>query len=303
MYIDSLKYLLTLQQTASTRKAAELLNTSYQNVSKVIKQLEEEFGVQLFQRTSQGMIPTEDAQTAFQFAQATLNHYERTLQYYQDKKMIAALSGQVTISTSPLINSIFLDKILDSFLQVYPAIQINFTPIDAYTPIEENPNCISVLPHTPNGPNQSANYELMIPLLQDKAIVVTKKNSTLGKQKSISQKKLHQLPLVIYNKNKLETSIYYYLLDKQLIDTSKPLITNIGSVFLTYVKSAGYTGLITYLMSKHDLFAKSDDLAFLDIRGFDSTITYYLYIRHLDKMTPQEQLFVQFIKNYFNICD
>lgn len=42
MHLDALKFLVTIAQCGSTGKAADLLNTSSQNVSRVLKQLEDD---------------------------------------------------------------------------------------------------------------------------------------------------------------------------------------------------------------------------------------------------------------------
>lgn len=64
MQLEALQYLLAIEENGSTRKAAEQLNTSFQNVSRVLLQMEDEWNVQLFQRNSKGMIATEEGKIA-----------------------------------------------------------------------------------------------------------------------------------------------------------------------------------------------------------------------------------------------
>lgn len=57
--LEHLEYLICLAETGSTTKASEKLLTSRQNVSKMIRQLEDEMEAELFIRGPQGVQLTE----------------------------------------------------------------------------------------------------------------------------------------------------------------------------------------------------------------------------------------------------
>ncbi len=59
MNVTHLKYAVEVSKTGSISKAAENLFIGQPNVSKGIKELEEEFGFTIFNRTAKGVIPTE----------------------------------------------------------------------------------------------------------------------------------------------------------------------------------------------------------------------------------------------------
>lgn len=73
MELKQLRFLVTCAQTKSFSKAANLLFTAQSNVSKVIKSLEEELGVELFERKQYGIALTEDGQRVYEYARATLD--------------------------------------------------------------------------------------------------------------------------------------------------------------------------------------------------------------------------------------
>ena len=51
-YIEYIEYLIMLKQTGSINKSAVLLHTSPQNVSRIMKQMEDELNVEPFKRFS-----------------------------------------------------------------------------------------------------------------------------------------------------------------------------------------------------------------------------------------------------------
>lgn len=73
MELKQLRFLVTCAQTKSFSKAANLLFTAQSNVSKVIKSLEDELGVVLFERKQYGISLTEDGQRVYEYARATLD--------------------------------------------------------------------------------------------------------------------------------------------------------------------------------------------------------------------------------------
>lgn len=238
MHIESLKYLLAVQQTGSIRKAAEQSNTSYQNISKIIKQLESELQVQLFDRTSQGMLPTPEAQPAFAFAANTLENYAMLLEHYQPIKMEATISGTVVISVFNY-TSYLLKKVLNSFIPQYPQIQIEIKETNT---MDKNIENIGIIPQLQG--KHFPNIEKVIPLKEEPVSVLVKKNSPLGKQKSITLKKFSQYPTIIYSNYGYEGSIYYYLFRDKISLKYPPLIVNDIHNLKLYVKSGNYIALV-----------------------------------------------------------
>ena len=60
MNLTHLKYALEVEKTGSITKAAENLFMGQPNLSRVIKDLEDETGIRIFSRTSKGIVPTEN---------------------------------------------------------------------------------------------------------------------------------------------------------------------------------------------------------------------------------------------------
>ena len=74
MDLQQLQYFITCIEKGSLTKAAEELFTTQPRVSQVIRSMERELGVTLFQRTGSGIVPTEDAERIRFYAQNALKY-------------------------------------------------------------------------------------------------------------------------------------------------------------------------------------------------------------------------------------
>ena len=62
MNLQTLRYVVTIEQTGSFSKASQYLYVSQSTLSRAVKELEEQLGIILFHRTNQGVRPTHDGQ-------------------------------------------------------------------------------------------------------------------------------------------------------------------------------------------------------------------------------------------------
>ena len=60
MTLQQLHYILTIAETGSMNKAAELLYVSQPNLTSTVRELEKEFGFAVFHRSGRGVTPTRD---------------------------------------------------------------------------------------------------------------------------------------------------------------------------------------------------------------------------------------------------
>ena len=77
MNITELRYLVAIRQWGSVSAAAKQLYVAQPNVSKALKNLEEEFGLRIFERSSTGMIPTEQGRQFIEQARKVLQEVDR----------------------------------------------------------------------------------------------------------------------------------------------------------------------------------------------------------------------------------
>lgn len=119
----------TVMQTGSISAAAEKLYITQPAVSKRIKNLEEEFGVTLFDTVGRGIIPTDSAHQLLPHAKRWIEDYETCKATLQHSQEIA--TGRLVIGTSHHIGLHHLSAVLKRFVQTYPSVQLEVHFLDS----------------------------------------------------------------------------------------------------------------------------------------------------------------------------
>ena len=86
MNITELRYLVAIMQWGSVSAAAKQLYAAQPNISKALKNLEEEYHIRIFERSSTGMIPTEQGRRFIEQAQQVLEDVDRLSQSVEEEQ-------------------------------------------------------------------------------------------------------------------------------------------------------------------------------------------------------------------------
>ena len=99
MNITELRYLVAIKKWGSVSAAAKQLYAAQPNVSKALKHLEEEYGLRIFERSSTGMIPTEQGKRFIRQAQRVLQQVDELKQEAHQQRSCAELRVVLTHAT------------------------------------------------------------------------------------------------------------------------------------------------------------------------------------------------------------
>lgn len=113
MNLNVLRYALEVERSRSITQAARQLFISQPNLSRDIRELEEEIGFSIFTRSSRGVMPTQRGREFLLLARKAVRQYQ-TLEEYCAREETDRLTLQVCMPASPLISSA-----LDAFLVRY----------------------------------------------------------------------------------------------------------------------------------------------------------------------------------------
>jgi len=122
MEIQQLCYFLTVAETGNLTKAAKKLHTVQSNVTVKIKQLEQELGHTLFERSKQGMALTERGQSLIEYAKRILETQSDIIKLMASD---AAPSGQLSIACLDSFIRIFLGKTIPKFVKFHPQVELS----------------------------------------------------------------------------------------------------------------------------------------------------------------------------------
>ena len=114
----------TIYREKSFSKAAQKLFIAQPSLSVIVKKIEDEIGIPLFDRTSKPIRMTE---TGMEYIRATeaIRQIEKTFINYLDA-FNDLQTGMLTIGSNQLISSLVLPKYISKFITKYPNIHLDF---------------------------------------------------------------------------------------------------------------------------------------------------------------------------------
>ncbi|WP_337024297.1 MULTISPECIES: LysR family transcriptional regulator [unclassified Pantoea] len=119
-----LQAIKTLGEQRSFRRAAEMLGLKRSSLSHLVKALEHNLGVQLFQRTTRSVSLTDAGQQLIDRLAPLLNEMDEVLHDVSARRQQHA--GTLRISASDAAIAILLEKVVPGFCADYPNIQLDF---------------------------------------------------------------------------------------------------------------------------------------------------------------------------------
>lgn len=120
MEIKHMIYFIEIVKTGSMTKAAEKLFISQPTISKLLRDLEAELGVELFDRHKRQMVLTDAGKAFLQLAREIVRLYEN-LPTEMDN-LLGIRQGHIKIGLPPIMNVSLFIHILGEFHESYPAI-------------------------------------------------------------------------------------------------------------------------------------------------------------------------------------
>ncbi|WP_416982483.1 LysR family transcriptional regulator [Streptomyces sp. T028] len=122
MDLKQLKALVTVAEVGSVTRAAELLHLVQPAVTRQIRTLEEELGVALFDRTRQGMRPTEAGTAMVERARRALNELERARAEVQPAP--GAVTGIVTAGLLESTSDLLAEPLVSTLAKEHPGVDL-----------------------------------------------------------------------------------------------------------------------------------------------------------------------------------
>ncbi len=205
MQLEHLRYFLTVAQSGSISRASRQLLLDQPNLSKIISNLEQEFGTQLLQRSSRGVALTAHGQQLVQWAQTVLEGKEALLAQFRadSARQEAQLAGQLTVVVPVNIaGDTFHDTIID-FSQQFPLISVSVEELstkESITAVAGDAQAVGILIDFGEQYQQDLPEGMLLyPLSQVEPVVYAAKDSRFAREhKTTSLSAISKEPIVIY---------------------------------------------------------------------------------------------------------
>ncbi len=175
MNLKQMKYVLTLANVGSFSGAAEVLEISQPSLSQYIKKIEQELGVELFERSNGSVRVTDAGRVYLETGEKMLN-LETDMQN-RLKDVAEHKSGSVTIGTSPFRCITMMPEIVRGFQKRYPGMYLNIREMTTRELLDSTEHgefdlCLTNLPVDEN----LFRYEVV---MEEEILLAVKKESDL----------------------------------------------------------------------------------------------------------------------------
>jgi len=192
--LKQLEAFVAIARTGSFSAAARVVHVSQPALTSVIKNLEQQLGVELFERTTRGVTLTTAGRELLPTVDRLLTELNETLASLLSGT--APRGGTVTVACIPSAGSLFLPPLIASFTQAHPSVRVNLR--DAMTENREivrmvrsgDIDCGVASPMPDAGELQFRH------LYDDELVAVLPLQHAHARQKAITWKELASLPLV-----------------------------------------------------------------------------------------------------------
>lgn len=123
MDIRHLQYFLEVARHNSFTKAAQALYITQPTISKMIRNLEEELGVELFERVGKRVTLTDAGWVLFSQAEVMVRSFENMTVKIND--LMQLKKGRIRIGLPPMVGANFFPKVMGKFCEKYPGITLD----------------------------------------------------------------------------------------------------------------------------------------------------------------------------------
>jgi LysR family transcriptional regulator, hydrogen peroxide-inducible genes activator len=133
--IQHLKYVLAVDSNRHFGKAAEKCFVTQPTLSMMIRNLEDELGIKIFDRSRQPVIPTEAGEAIIAQAKIIVREAEKLKEIVKDLK--GEVKGELKLGIIPTVATYLLPLFLNSFIKRYPLLKIKIIELTTQQIIDQ----------------------------------------------------------------------------------------------------------------------------------------------------------------------
>ena len=205
MQLRHLEYFIQVAQCGSISKAAHTLYLKPSNLSKCISAIENEFDTLLFNRSSKGVMLTDDGEKVLAWAKELLEKQQVLKRYFAlNKQMSAQNGGNITLGIPATINESIHAEVLSAMARKYPQMLLNVVEMnigDIILSVKDASSDAAIIIMNDSTRQKIDNDDTLIFFASDKprlTAYAAKDSPYAQRYRSLSLKTLITLPAVVY---------------------------------------------------------------------------------------------------------
>ncbi|MBQ3252304.1 MAG: LysR family transcriptional regulator [Oscillospiraceae bacterium] len=205
MDIQHIRYFLAVTEHQSFSKAAEKLYVTQPILTRCVKNLEKELGVQLIERSTKHFALTEAGQVLVRQGTQLLQQHKDI--YRQMEDLAGGHAGELRISGPGVLLDMYFPKLVAQYRKANPGIRITIRESGTRTVVQEVMDGTAdiglvMLPLT-----EGEDLDV-VPIVADEVHVLMHRDHPLASQTSIHIRQLDGLDIITYNQS---TTLYHAL--------------------------------------------------------------------------------------------
>jgi LysR family nitrogen assimilation transcriptional regulator len=193
MDIKQLTALVTVADFGTVTRAARVLHLVQPAVTRQIQLLEDEVGVRLFERTRQGMVPTEAGQRLVERARRALNELERARAELRPE--LGQVTGIATVGVLESLMDLVVPPLVEAVSSQFPGVDLRI--LAAYSGhlqqwLDDGDADMSLLYNLKDTPNLA-----VVPILEERLWAIAPPDAGLDPRVPVSWRRVTEHPLVL----------------------------------------------------------------------------------------------------------
>lgn len=197
MELRDLKSFIEVADHKSFTHAAEHSYLTQPSLSRAVKKIEEELGVELFDRSTRHLYLTDAGRIVYQQSLKAIQALSELNILLEDLRNIA--TGEIRIGIPPLIGTLFFPKIAQAFYKKYPQVTLELVELGAKLIgklVEDSKIDVGIVVLPAN--EEKFNIH---PLIQDEFFLFLHKEHRLAQRSSVTLNELRDEKFILFQKD------------------------------------------------------------------------------------------------------
>ena len=227
MRIEQLEQLIQINQWSSMNIAAQYLHMTHQNLSRSMKQLEEELNITIFSRTNKGSVLTIEGEKLLEFAIAVVNEQSKLFSSLHQRPYVSTIDSTAATYHLNVALTSSMHYVFNPLL--YNIMRQDFT-ITTNTYEYSLSACMNTVEtdilhdivilqqdykYLLNHSKAAANYHLYA-LYIEKLELIVSKSSPYAEHRSISKNIFESIPLALFSQDENPTNVAQICLENKI---------------------------------------------------------------------------------------
>ena len=291
MRLEQLRQIVAIEKCKSISKAAKELYVGQPALSSSLNSLEKEIHVQIFQRTPQGVVPTEDGQKILELARRVISDCNLIMDYSKQNDP-EHLTGTIKVCLAPAYSYLFF-PILTKYKKCFPNVdfRLRISPMVKTRELIRRGECSMAIDFVPEKVMEEEKL-IGINLMEHRIKLFAGPLNKFYHREQVSLEELRDENFIAFSKE------YWKENNRNLKIRTKPVFIEDNASIRQILRISDYLAIMPDVYDKQDVSEYEGRPRMIPVEGISNPVFYgNLVYPGNRQLTLLEQHTVQFLKN------